>query len=167
MLRDPSAADELSVEHTDLIDTIVRVLTEVTRRWRVPEPVRVYRGQRSVDRIFGSEARVGRTIQPATFLSTSISREVALQEFTVPAGVGGPALFEITLPAATPALWLPPVGDPELAYQGELVLPRQTSIFVRGERVEAGILILDCEVLTLAHSMRITMHLLVLVCLLD
>lgn len=51
VLRDPSSADELSVEDADLVGTIVRVLTEVTRRWRVPEPVRVYRGQRSVDRV--------------------------------------------------------------------------------------------------------------------
>lgn len=147
VLRDPKSSDDLSEEQADLVDTIVRMLSAVTRRWRVPVPVAVYRGQRSLDQVFGAEPRVGRTIQPATFLSTSISRDVALEEFAAPPGSGGPALFEVTVPAGTQGLWLPPIGDPELAYQGELLLPRRTRLLVRGERDEAGILVLDCEVL--------------------
>lgn len=147
ILRDPSSADRLTTAQLDLVDRIVRVLTNVTLRWSLPEPVRVYRGQRSLERVFGAGDRPGRTIRPATFLSTTISRSVALDEFTAPTGPGGPALFEIDVPAGTPALWLPPIGDPELAYQGELLLPRRTGLLVRGEREEAGILVFDCEVL--------------------
>lgn len=147
VLRDPKSSDDLSEEQADLVDTIVRILSAATRRWRVPVPVAVYRGQRSLGRVFGAGPRVGRTIQPATFLSTSISRDVALEEFAAPPGPGGPALFEVAVPAGTQGLWLPPIGDPELAYQGELLLPRRTRLLVRGERDEAGILVLDCEVL--------------------
>ncbi len=130
-----------------LVRSIVRVLTDATRRWRVPEPAQVYRGQRSVDRVFGTTARVGQVLEPETFLSTSIYRDVALDELTVPSGRGGPALFEIDVAPGTKALWVPPVGDPALAYQGELLFPRRTSLLVRGERDEGGILVLDCEVL--------------------
>jgi len=147
VLRNPRAAEELTEEQADLVDTIVRVLSSATRRWRVPEPLRVYRGQRSLERVFGAEARVGRTIQPATFLSTTISRDVAAEEFATPPGPGGPALLEMDVPAGAPGLWVPPIGDPVFAYQGELLLPRRTQVLVRGERYEAGIIILDCEVL--------------------
>ena len=46
-----------------------------------------------------------------------------------------------TRPLATP------VGDPALAYKGELLFDHATRIAVRGERQEAGILVLDCEVM--------------------
>lgn len=147
VLRNPMSAEQLSDEQADLVDTIVRVLSTATRRWRVPEAVQVYRGQRRLDRVFGAEDREGRAIQPATFLATSIFRDLALQEFAAPPGPGGAALFEIAVPAGTPGLWLPPIGDPALAYQGELLLPRRTRVLVRGEREDAGILVLDCEVL--------------------
>jgi len=147
VLRNPGSADDLTDEQADVVDTIVRVLSAATRRWRVPVPVQVFRGQRSLARVFGAEARVGRTIQPAMFLSTSISRDVAVQEFAAPPGPGGAALFEVSVPAGTRGLWLPPIGDPALAYQGELLLPRRTRLLVRDEREEAGILVLDCEVL--------------------
>lgn len=147
VLRDPSVAENIVMDERRLVRSIVRVLTNVTRRWRVPEPAHVYRGQRSVDRVFGTTAPVGQVLEPETFLSTSVYRDVALDEFTVPPGRGGPALFEIDVAPGTPALWVPPVGDPALAYQGELLFPRRTPLLVRGERDEGGILVLDCEVL--------------------
>lgn len=147
VLRNPGTADDLTDEQADVVDTIVRVLSVATRRWRVSVPVKVFRGQRSLARVLGAEPRVGRTIQPAMFLSTSISRDVAVREFAAPPGPGGAALFEVSVPAGTRGLWIPPIGDPELAYQGELLLPRRTRLVVRGEREEAGILVLDCEVL--------------------
>ena len=112
VLRDPSVADNIAMDEERLVRTIVRVLTDATRRRRVPEPAHVYRGQRSVDRVFGGTARVGQVLEPETSLSTSVYRDVALDEFTVPSGRGGPALFEIDVAPGTPALWVPPVGDP-------------------------------------------------------
>lgn len=147
VLRNPRSSDDLTEEQADLVDRIVRVLSAATRRWRTPASMPVYRGQRSLDQVFGAGPRVGRTIQPATFLSTSIFRDVALEEFAAPPGPGGPALFEVVVPGGTQGLWLPPIGDPELGYQGELLLPRRTRLLVRAEREEAGILVFDCEVL--------------------
>lgn len=126
---------------------ILRALPVSIARWRVPEALRVYRGQRSVGRFFGSGAREESVLVADSFLSTTIFWEVALDEFMRPAGSGGPALLEISVPAGTPALWLPPVGDPALAYQGELLFDRATRIAVRGDRQEGGILVLDCEVM--------------------
>lgn len=113
----------------------------------LPEPIRLYRGQRSINRVFGTETRIERILEAESFLSTTIYRAVALEEFTSPPGPGGPVLLEIEVAAGTPGLWLPPAGEPTLAYQGELLLPRRTRIVVRGERQDAGILIVDCEVL--------------------
>jgi len=56
-----------------------------------------------------------------SFLSTTIFRDVAVAEFTLPPGSDGPAILEIDVPAGTPAVWVPPLGDPALAYQGELL----------------------------------------------
>jgi hypothetical protein len=142
-LRSPSA---LTAAEAEVVARIIDVLPVSIARWRTPEPLRVYRGQRSVTRLFGSGSRSGRVLEAESFLSTTIFRNVALDEFASPPGPGGPALLELAVAAGTHALWLPPVGDPALAYQGELLLDQTTRVAVRGERDEAGILILDCEV---------------------
>lgn len=117
-------------------------------RWQLPENVRDFRGQRSMNRVFGGRPRVGAELEAESFFSTTIQRDVAVREFTVRPGPGGPVLLEISLPAGASALWVPPVGDPALAYQGELLLPRRIPLAVRAEREEPGILVLDCEVVT-------------------
>lgn len=72
-----------------------------------------------------------------------------MREFTVPPGPGGPILLEISLPAGTRALWVPPVGDPALSpTKATCSSPRRIRLAVRAEREEAGILVLDCEVAT-------------------
>ncbi len=143
LLRDEPRADELSDEQEAAVREIVRRLNQTLSRWRTPEPVRVYRGMRS---------RVGLDTSPdgvlvtRSFLSTTIFRDVAVAEFTRPPGPDGPSILEIDVPAGTPAVWVPPLGDPALAYQGELVLPRGLPLIVRTIRDEAGILVVDCEV---------------------
>ena len=83
-----------------------------------------------------------------TFVSTTIYRQVAIDEFTRPPGPGGPALLEVEAPAGTPGLWLPPAGDPDLAYQGELLLlAKPASPSGASERMHVSSF-LDCEVLT-------------------
>lgn len=147
VVRGRLSPDDLTAEQSADVLGIIDGLDLATERWRLPERVRAYRGQRSIGRLFGSGPRVGAEIEAESFLSTSIHRRVAIDEFTAPTGTGGPVLFEIQLPEGASALWVPPVGDPELAYQGELLLPRRTRLGVRAERDEAGILVLDCEVL--------------------
>ncbi|HVA03757.1 MAG TPA: ADP-ribosyltransferase [Acidimicrobiales bacterium] len=119
--------------------SIVGGLNELLKRWRTSEPLMVYRGLRS---------RTGLALDPnlesRSFLSITIARDVALGEFTVPGGPGGPVLLEISVPAGTPGVWVPALGDP--AYQSELLLGRGVQLAVRDRRDEAGILALACEV---------------------
>ncbi len=125
---------------------IARGLTEMLRRWRTPKAVVAYRGVRSRSRL---DLAAGRLLSNS-FLSTALFRVVAVDEFTVPAGADGPALMEIAIPSGMPAVWVPPLGDPALAYQGELLLDRGATVVVRGSRDEDGILVVDCEVEPLA-----------------
>ncbi|HVA44224.1 MAG TPA: ADP-ribosyltransferase [Acidimicrobiales bacterium] len=140
-LRGERQAEDLSAVEAAEVRSIVMGLSELLKRWRTPEPLVVYRGLRS---------RTGLPLDPnleaASFLSTTIARDVALAEFTVPSGPGGPVLLEISVPAGTPGVWAPALGDPALAYQGELLLGRGVQLAVRDRRDEAGILVLDCEV---------------------
>ncbi|MGH9267058.1 MAG: ADP-ribosyltransferase [Acidimicrobiales bacterium] len=140
LLRDEPGADELSDAELAEVRDIVRGLSRLVERWRTPEPLRVYRGLRS---------RAGLTdvgMITRSFLATTIVRDVAIEEFTVPPAPSGPALLEIDVPAGVPAVWVPPLGDPSLAYQGELLLPRRQPLLVRSSSEEAGILVMDREV---------------------
>lgn len=150
LLRGERRQDMLTEDEIEAVRAILTGLDRLLERWSTPEPLLPYRGQRSLTRAFdlaeAERPKVGAMIESTAFLSTTIYREVALDEFTTPAGTGGPALIEIEVPAGSPALWVPPLGDPALAYQGELLLPRGVSVRVRGHRVDAGILVIDCEV---------------------
>lgn len=143
LLRSEPGADELSDEQDAAVRDIVRHLNRTLNRWRTSEPIRAYRGLRS--RV-GLDAVADVPLVTRSFLSTTIVRDVAVGEFTIPPGPGGPALLEIDVPVGTPAIWVPPLGDPTLAYQGELLLPRRLPLIVRASRDEAGILVIDCEV---------------------
>lgn len=125
---------------------IVLALDHLVGRWQTPDPIVVHRGQSSARRGVG-DLGLGLVVESQTFLSASIHRQVAVDEFTVPPGESGPALLEILVPEGTPALWVPPLGDPALAYQGELVLGRGTRLLIRGREEQAAILFVDCEVL--------------------
>ncbi|MHB1444982.1 MAG: ADP-ribosyltransferase [Acidimicrobiales bacterium] len=140
-LRGQRQADDLSAAEAAEVRSIIGGINELLKRWRTPEPLVVYRGLRG---------RTGLSLDPnlesRSFLSTTIARDVALGEFTVPSGPGGSVLFEISVPAGTPGVWVPALGDPALAYQGELLLGRGVQLAVRDRRDEGGILVLDCEV---------------------
>jgi hypothetical protein len=137
---DPESFDLAQLE---MVDETVSALDALARRWQTPEALRVYRGlrRRDIDVL-------GRGVQPArSFLSTTLDRDIALAEFTVPPGASGPALMEIEVPAGTPAIWVPPVGDPILAYQQELILDRRVRVRTGERREEGDTLVVDCEVL--------------------
>ncbi len=63
---------------------------------------------------------VGEAVTLEGYLGVTIFREVAEAEFLGPSGPGGPVLLRLIVAEGTHAAWLPPVGAPELAYQGEL-----------------------------------------------
>ena len=86
-LRGEPRADELSDDQDPAVRDMVRRLNQLLTRWCTPEPIRAYRGLRSrvgLD-IIGDVPLVTRS-----FLSTAIVRDVAVSEFTMPKGPGGP-----------------------------------------------------------------------------
>lgn len=126
---------------------VINGLDAVVKRWVTPEPLRVFRGVRNAAQVFGTvPPRPGTQLVPRGFVSTSIYRDVAVSEFTVPAAAGRGALLEIDVPVGTPAIWVPPLGVPELARQGELVLNRGIRLSLGDCRAEGGIVVVTCEV---------------------
>lgn len=102
---------------------------------RLDEDVQVWRGIRSVEDSFDSgldqlAARPAAILR--RFLSTSVHQRVARSEFTRPGR--DPALLKITARAGVRAVWIPPIGDPDMSYQGELLF--QPGALVRIVSVE-------------------------------
>src|SRR5438477_2432659 len=95
--------DDLTAEQSAAVLGIVDGLDAATGRWELPEPVRAYRGQRSIVRLFGDLPPVGAEIEAESFLSTTIYREVAVEEFTA-------ALLDESLHRAPPSMWDATVG---------------------------------------------------------
>ncbi|TDO18143.1 hypothetical protein EV580_1325 [Mycobacterium sp. BK086] len=96
----------------------------------LPEDVQVWRGIRSIEATFGTgiEQVAGRPDEiMRRFLSTSVHEQVARDEFTQPGR--NPAMLKITAKAGVKAVWMPPLGDPTMAYQGELLF--QTGALLR------------------------------------
>jgi hypothetical protein len=88
---------------------------------RMPFATVVYRGVRDLRRALEIEHpthALGRHFHLKGFTATSVSRQVAINEFTQEGG----GLLEIAVPAGVPALWVANVGLPELRRQGELLL---------------------------------------------
>lgn len=87
----------------------------------VPFDLVAYRGLRDLRRGLGFEDLddvVGRQLRFAGYSATTVSRAVAVEEFTSRHGL----LLEIEAPAGTPALWVAGVGHPSLRRQGEVLL---------------------------------------------
>src|SRR5690349_4575692 len=121
----------------------IRPLDELLTRAALPTDLTVFRGLR---RIRGIVPRAGR--MPATrlqngYLSTTLSREVALRNFTDRERGG---ILRITAPAGMHPLWLPTLGDPRLADEEELLFLRGSYLTFRRWRVEVGTVEVDCEV---------------------
>lgn len=87
----------------------------------LPEDVQVWRGVRNVVAAFGAALGdlEGRAEGIQRFVSTSIYEQVASTEFTEPGRA--PALLKVVAKAGVRAIWIPPLGKPGLAYQGELL----------------------------------------------
>lgn len=88
----------------------------------LPEDVQVWRGIRSIEATFGApidqlESQPGEIVN--RFMSTTAHESVARDEFLHPGPQ--PALLKVTARSGARAVWMPPIGDPEMAYQGELL----------------------------------------------
>lgn len=97
----------------------------------LPEDTEVWRGIRSIDKTFGmaradAGSLSGRQWVGERFMGTTLSREIAISEFTHPGPA--PAILQVTTRAGAPAVWIPPLGKPKHARQSEL-------LFMQGIRV--------------------------------
>ncbi|MCC7077904.1 MAG: hypothetical protein IT198_12330 [Acidimicrobiia bacterium] len=128
---------------------LVSDLRDAVRRRRLPVDVRVFRGVRNVERTCGMSREeltglVGQQRQLRGFLSTTMDRRVALEEFAEPGRA--PALLELVAPRGKAALWMPAVGDTDLAYQRELLFDHRTRIVIREVRDEDGLGVIVGEI---------------------
>jgi hypothetical protein len=114
---------------------------------RCPSDIVVWRGVDDTARTFGTADPPGQLDDVerrfAGFLSCTTRRQVALDHFTER---DRGALLELHVPAGTPGAWLPLAGDPNLAYEAELLLGEDTLVRVIGHRHEGGFVVLVCEV---------------------
>lgn len=102
-------------------ETVRRHLDVAIASGRVPFDVVVYRGLRDLRRVIRVKhpsETIGARLRLTGYTATTISKAVALEEFTRERGL----LLQIAVPAGTPALWIAGVGDPKLRRQGELLL---------------------------------------------
>lgn len=122
-LQEPFRADiPVAPEVQDEIDHLVDAVEGGT----LPADVDVWKGVRSIRKVFEvapSElaSRIGSTIPYAGFFATSLSRDVAVKEFTTPPGAPMAALLRLTLPAGISAAWIAGAGQRRLRYQYELL----------------------------------------------
>lgn len=115
----------------------------------LPESIQVWRGVRDTEKTFGVRADrleeiVGRTYDVPAFFATSLDRAVAESEFTRPGPQ--PALCRIAAQAGTPALWIPPLGRSEDAYQRELLFPPRVVVRILGVRRASEVPVVEVEV---------------------
>jgi hypothetical protein len=109
--------------------------------------VQVWRGIRSIEDTFG--AGVGDLeSQPAQivnrFMATSVHEQVARDEFTRPGR--HPAMMRITARAGVKAVWLPPIGDADTAYQGELLFRDGFQLRILNVDTSGNVPVIEVEV---------------------
>lgn len=123
---------------------VFRGLDSVLSRAELPVDLVVYRGLRDSDGLAPPTRPLPFTVPDSGFVSTSLDRRIAIREFM---GRGpSAALLEVTAPAGAPALWLPPIGDPEYAYESEVLFRRGTFLTFRDRRVDGRRVVFSCEV---------------------
>lgn len=148
LLRGTVDVDDLDeYDRTNLARIIAAVRTAIGAG-SCQDDVVVWRGVRNVAATFGVDpanaaSLVGKVRVAAGFLSTTLFRSIAMSEFV---GPKQGALLRIRVPTGIKAAWLPPVGDPTLGYQGELLLEEDLQLHIQAVSDESGILIIDCEV---------------------
>lgn len=113
------------IEDEEAIDVADKLLEVVTHP--LAAEYTVWRGVRSAAATFGVDADqldelIDSTAPLNRFLATSLDRSVAIDEFTKPQLRGGAVLIEMTLKPGVRVGWIPPIGDPAMASQQELLL---------------------------------------------
>ena len=115
----------------------------------LPEHVEVWRGIRNAETALGVssnrlEELVGSQHEVPRFFATSLDRDVAHPEFTTPGK--DPAIYKISAQAGTAALWVPPLGNADDAYQQELLFPPGVVVRILGVNRADSVPIVEVEV---------------------
>ncbi|MFT4189874.1 MAG: hypothetical protein QM621_15025 [Aeromicrobium sp.] len=120
---------------------------------RVGRDLTLWRGIRSSISTFGVDSSdlaslIGRTLPADRFIAASLSRDVAIKEFTDPPLKGGPALLRLRVRSGTNAAWIAGAGDPALREQFEMLL--RPGVLLKIEKVEypedVGVPVISVEV---------------------
>jgi hypothetical protein len=127
-----------------------RAIADAIKRGAVPEPLTAYRGISDFEATFGvppgeASGLAGQLRRSEGFLSTSISRRVAVQGFV---NERSGALLDISVPAGTPAAWLPALRSDAFPNQLEMLFGDRAPLLVVAAAREGPILVLRCEMTT-------------------
>jgi hypothetical protein len=134
-----------TVDAGPAVREVLRQLDVLLRRSRLPVDLVLYRGVDDLDLAAPPVDRLPSDRHEPTFLSTSLELRVAVEEFVDPAAPRG-GVVRIAARAGTPGVWVPPIGDPRLTREREVLLPRDLVLHHTTRRQDGGILVADCEV---------------------
>lgn len=140
--------EQLGEFDDDEADHVMDVLGDILDRHPLPDDVVLWRGVRNAGAMFGRSTAnlhdfIGRTIPPGAFIATGTSRAEAMG-FTDPGSA--PVLLRVLATRGTRALWVPPVGHPELANQREFLLGASALYIVGVQATEEGLTEVTVEV---------------------
>lgn len=123
---------------------VLRGLDSILARAALPVPVTVYKGVRDRRDVLAPGVELPASVAQHAYLSTSLDRAIAVRDFL--GDSPDAALLEIRAGAGVPALWLPPLGDRDYAYESEVLFRRGTLLTLYDQRADGGTLVLSCEV---------------------
>lgn len=121
------------------ITRVIRDLDSAIERSVLPVDVVAFRavsGAQTVDELaelIGGDVEEGRDLDLLGFVSTSLKRDRAERFLRAPLHL----MLEMHARSGSPALWVPPLGEPALAGQCELLFGSGTQVRVQG-RVESA-----------------------------
>jgi len=122
-----------TVNYMSDVAEVIDALNALLARGELAEDLELWRGVRSIRNTVGvSTERMslgGNELRAPGFLSTTPIRSVA-EGFAEPEGPGGGALLCLTAQRGSRAIWVPPIGDPLMAEQFELVFAPRRRIMI-------------------------------------
>jgi hypothetical protein len=144
LLREPSSVN-VSADWLRKVARWVEAIDATMARARTPCDVVAYRGLRDFQSLVPRIDVMPSQWRDAGFMSTTLRRKVAMDEFTRPGG-STPVLLRIFVAEGTQAIWVPPLGVISEKYQMELLLARGTALNLQAYSAEESIVVVDCEV---------------------